>query len=198
MKKAKRKFSGFKLRDAYKELEIKHLQAWNLKTELFQPSDFFYERIERLDNFGVNHSESGKELIIDAFFEEALSNHSKLRAWKEVLLETETLTGVADYLISPRYDYIESPFLCVAEAKKDKFEQGLAQCLVEMKACKWQNAQAGKEIDIFGVVSNGTTWQFYKLSASGEVYESDACVNSDERKLLGILNYILSECEKSV
>jgi hypothetical protein len=46
MKKVKRKFSGFKLRDAYKELEIKHLQAWNLKTELFQPSDFFTNELK--------------------------------------------------------------------------------------------------------------------------------------------------------
>jgi hypothetical protein len=27
--------------------------------------------------------------------------------------------------------YFEAPFLCIVEAKKDNFEQGLAQCLVD-------------------------------------------------------------------
>ena len=27
--------------------------------------------------------------------------------------------------------------MCVIEAKKDDFEQGAAQCLVEMQACQW-------------------------------------------------------------
>jgi hypothetical protein len=198
MRKNKRKFSGFKLSEAYKELNIKRLQDWKLEFKPFKPSDFFYERLKRLDNFGVSHSESGKELIIDAFLEEVLNKHTKLRAWKEVILETDEFTGLADYLISLRYDYLDLPFLCVAEAKKDKFEQGLAQCLIEMKVCQTKNEESGKKIEIFGIVSNGTTWQFYKLSKENEVFESEPFVISDEEKLLGVLNLVLSLCEKNL
>jgi hypothetical protein len=64
------------------------------------------------------------------------------------------------------------PYLCVIEAKKDDFEQFAAQCLVEMQACQWLNRQAGKEMIIYGIVTNGEGWKFYKLQIDGAVLES--------------------------
>jgi hypothetical protein len=59
-------------------------------------------------------------------------------------------------------------------AKKDDFEQGLAQCLVEMQACQWQNHQVSHDADILGIVTNGEGWQFYKLLLTGVVYRKSA------------------------
>jgi hypothetical protein len=42
-------------------------------------------------------------------------------------LSTDTLTGKADYVMAPHRAYLETPLLCVAEAKKDDFERGAAQ-----------------------------------------------------------------------
>ena len=36
------------------------------------------------------------------------------------------------YLIDERRGYLEAPDVCTIEAKKDDFEQGIAQYLVEM------------------------------------------------------------------
>ena len=103
-----------------------------------------------------------------------------------------------DYLIAARKRYIDTPMLCIIEAKKDDFEQGLAQCLVEMKACQWTNLQNHQAIDILGIVSNGNTWQFYKLACNGEVFESAAYSTGDMNLLLGRLSYIFQLCDNNL
>ena len=69
----------------------------------------------------------------------ALITCENLKIWKGAALESQDLIGQADYLLTQRRGYVEAPLLCVVEAKKDDFEQGAAQCLVEMKACQWNN-----------------------------------------------------------
>ena len=199
MKKVKkRSFSSFTLAEAYKEVGVKKLQAWDLEFGVVTVTDFFAERLRRLTVFDLRGTKIAKELVIDAFLEEALQNHRSLKAWKEFALEGKTVAGVADYLLTEDRDYFDKPFLCVVEAKKDDFEQGLAQCLVEMKACLEANAEDGKCIDIFGVVSNGITWRFYKLNHEGIGFESVPFVISDQKSVIGALDFIFAECEKHI
>jgi hypothetical protein len=94
--------------------------------------------------------------------------------------------------------YIVSPMLCVIEAKKDDFEQGLAWCLIEMQACQWNNQKVGRSIDILGIVTNGDSWQFYKLTSTNEVYETPRHDLSNIPIILGILNAILQDCDNSL
>lgn len=60
------------------------------------------------------------------------------------------------------------------EAKKNDFEQGATQCLVEMHPCQWVNRQIGQDLDldIYGIVTNGEGSQLYRLACSGEASES--------------------------
>ncbi len=113
-------------------------------------------------------------------------------------METDTLKGVADYLITPRQAYIETPLLCVAEAKKDDFVRGAAQCLAEMVACRQNNQSAGYKIDIFGIVSNGQDWKFYKLTQTPEIFETPPYDRTYLPELLGVLDAICAECTKNV
>ncbi|MEM7129032.1 MAG: hypothetical protein AAF702_22050 [Chloroflexota bacterium] len=91
--------------------------------------------------------------------------------------------------------YVQKPILCVAEAKKDNFEQGLAQRLVEMQACQWTNAQGSHSIDIYGIVTNGTTWQFYRLDLDNQVWETLPVSIGNIENILGQLNYVFAQCE---
>jgi hypothetical protein len=191
----KKNFSSFNEAEAMKLLGIKHLQKWKLELEPFTISDFFYERLRRLDRFGTKMSEGGKGLLIEAFCEEALEQHKKIKLWKQVHLESENLTGIPDYLATESIDYFEKPFLCAVEAKKDDFEKGLAQCLAEMKACQENN---DKSIDIFGIVSNGTSWVFYKLTTANQVYQSATYSTANMGDVLAGLAYIFGECEKNL
>jgi hypothetical protein len=122
----------------------------------------------------------------------------RLKIWKGARIESDILVGNADYLIAENQDYLDIPFLCIVEAKRDDFEQGLAQCLVEMQACQWKNKQSGRLIDVSGIVTNAQGWIFYKLTLAGEVYKTRTYVSDDADLTLGALHHIFAECERNL
>jgi hypothetical protein len=191
-------FSSFSLKDSLKKVQIEELLDWRVTESRIEPSDFFQERLRRLRHFDLTSSERAKELLIDAVCEEALERHTSLKIWKAAPLQGDDLVGVADYVVAPRRAYLETPLVCVVEAKKDDFEQGLAQCLVEMKACQVSNEEAGGLIDVYGVVTNGEGWKFYQFSVDGQVHQSVLYSLSDVAGLLGALHHIFSQCEANI
>jgi hypothetical protein len=197
-KSRKKAFSRFNLKDAYQALNIKRLQLWTLDIVRIQASEDFQRLSDRFQVFDLKRSEEGRKITIDLVFVEALQAFSQLKIWKGEALESEIAHGAADYLITDNSDYVEAPLLCVAEAKKDDFEQGLAQCLVEMQACQWNNQKIGKTIDIFGIVTNGEGWKFYKLTPENQVYESILYALGELPDILGILNIIFKTCEENL
>jgi hypothetical protein len=190
----RRNFSSFSLNDALKEAAVKKLRPWQLESLPVTPSDVFAVVMERLKRFDTRSNERGRELIIDAIFTEAIAGFENLKIWKGAVLETDELNGEADYLITDDKDYLESPYLCAVEAKKDDFEKGLAQCLVEMKACWLNNLAAGREIEILGIVTNGVGWKFYRWAKVGEVYETAMYGEHEMPVLLGALHQVLQMC----
>jgi hypothetical protein len=121
------------------------------------------------------------------------------------------ITGYAlssSFLSIPLHIYLSahSLHLCQStsiEAKKDDFEQGLAQCLVEMQACQWQNRQPDNNsqpisplADTFGIISNGNTWRFCKLVPSGKVYQTVDYSTAMMELLLGQLRYVFMQCNQ--
>ncbi|MEM9246810.1 MAG: hypothetical protein AAGA67_13880 [Cyanobacteria bacterium P01_F01_bin.153] len=166
-----------------------------MNAEDYPPGEFFTQRLQRLQkNFDLRSYEKSKELLIDAYCEEAINPLDSLKIWKGAAIRSDRAKGNADYLIAKRRDYLEQPYLCVVEAKKDDFAQGLAQCLAEMYACQWQNAAAETAIAVYGIVTNATLWQFYRLDTDGKVYESSPYANSNPAQLLGILHFVFKQC----
>jgi serine protease inhibitor ecotin len=196
---SKKPFSKFNLDDAYRSLKIRRLLPWNLQAEAIEPSATFKTYLKRIqNNFDLTRSEDSKKLVVDLIFIEAIEPFPNLKVWKGGRLESDIAKGAADYLITENMGYIASPMLCVVEAKKDDFEQGLAQCLVEMQACQWNNQQEGRSIDILGIVTNGDSWQFYKLTTMNKVYETPRHDLINLPIILGILNTIFQDCDKSL
>jgi hypothetical protein len=195
----KQKFSSFTLPKAFKQLGVTQLQAWQIQAAVIAPSPFFQERLSRLQRvFDLRNYEESKKLLIDAICEEAILPFERLKIWKGAALESDTLIGNVDYLIAANQAYLEAPMVCVIEAKKDDFVQGLAQCLVEMQACQWQNRQLGKNIDVIGIVTNGDAWQFYRLTTTGEAYETLLYSLSDLPAILGALHFIFQNCQQNL
>jgi hypothetical protein len=192
----RRNFSSFTLDNALREASVKKLRPWELEPLKVEPSSFFSMAIERLQQFDTRSNERGRELVIDAIFAESIISFKNLKIWKGAPLETEDLNGNADYLITENQDYLETPYLCAVEAKKDDFEKGLAQCLVEMKACWLNNRDAGREVEVLGIVTNGTGWKFYRWAAIGEVYETSMYGEHEMPVLLGALNQVLAMCNR--
>lgn len=194
----KKPFSSFTYRDAFKYLGLSELERWHLEAEPVPLSDFFHQRLERLQRFDLESLEVSKTLLIDAICEEGLEGFNRLKIWKGAYLEGETVCGNADYLIAERRAYLEAPFACVIEAKKDDFEQGTAQCLVEMKACQWGNQQVGHDFIIYGIVTNGEGWKFYRLDRGGVVSESLLYGIGELPILLGLLREFFRLCEQNL
>jgi hypothetical protein len=194
----KKSFSSFTYKEAFKQLGVNELQRWAIAADPVPISDFFRQRLERLQRFDLESLEVSKPLLIDAICEEGLEGFQRLKVWKGAYLEGEGVRGNADYLIAKRRAYLEAPFVCVIEAKKDDFEQGAAQCLVEMQACQWGQQQLGKVVDIYGIVTNGEGWKFYKLLVTGEVYESLLYGIGGMPILLGLLRSFFRQCEQNL
>ncbi len=194
----KKPFSSFTYREAFKHLGITALSRWQLKADPVPLSDFFRQRLERLQRFDLESLEVSKTLLIDAICEEGLERCDRLKVWKGAYLEGETVCGNADYLIAERRAYLEAPFACVIEAKKDDFEQGTAQCLVEMNTCQWINRQLGQDFTIYGIVTNGEGWKFYQLEDNGAVSESLLYGIGDLPSLLGLLREFFQLCEQNL
>lgn len=197
MEKRKR-FSQINLRGALEILGINELKKWEIEFNPQLPSAYYLETIKRLRaNFDVLLSEAAKLLLIDAALLEVIQHFPHLKIWKEAALQTDSLTGIVDYLIAPQGTVYQTPLLCVIEAKKDDFEKGLAQCLTEMYACLLYN-QPQHYYPIYGIVTNAKTWQFYYLDLDKTCYETTAYSETNIADILGILHKILTACENNL
>ena len=151
----KRSFSSMALSEAMQLIPADRLAQWELPLQSRRLSDTVRDYLLRLRVFDQENTEAAKLLLIDALLADVVPNFPHLKVWKAMPLETDTLTGVADYLFSPDYAYLKTPLLCAVEAKRDDFVQGRAQCIAELVACRWNNRQEGHERSVFGIVSNG-------------------------------------------
>jgi hypothetical protein len=194
----KRDFSEVTFREIMQQLGQENLLCWQMDAPPRPPSARLRERWQSLQVFGRGSAEQAESWYIDALLMEVVPDHPKLKVWKGMPLETDTLMGIADYLIAPKYAYLETPVLCGVEARRDDFERARTLCIVQMDACRRENAQAGRTVDIHGFVSNGAMWHFYRLARDGAIYETEMCVISQMPELLGALDTVCAECAKNI
>lgn len=72
----KKSFSSFTYKEAFKQLGVSELQRWSISAEPVPISDFFRQRLERLQRFDL---EVSKTLLIDAICEEGLEGLERLK-----------------------------------------------------------------------------------------------------------------------
>ena len=194
----KRKFSDVRIDEVMPLIGTAQFTKWRIDAHARPPSETLLEILRRMDSFDTVRTEAAKLLLVDALIGETVPAYKQLKVWKGEALASSTLTGFADYLITPPYAYMKTPLLCATEAKKDNFDKGRAQCLAELVACRERNTADGYNIDLFGIVSNGQLWYFYKLTTANVVYETTEYGLNALPELLGALDYICAECAKRV
>jgi hypothetical protein len=173
----------------------------DLRAEL--PSWFIENVSFLLDMKSVDESETFfSESFVFPFLQQAWKRHPKLKLWshKTLALDSELL-GEPDYLISALPDgvidkLIDKPLLAVAEAKKEDFTKGWAQCLAEMIACQKINQR--ENMVIYGIVSSGIVWEFGKLTGNVFTKHPLAYSISEPEKVLGLIDFVFAECEKEL
>ena len=126
-----------------------------------------------------------------------------LPVWSHVRFDVDEkvgLVGIPDFLIAPASPIgttFTEPVICVAEAKKENFNEGWAQALSEMIAAQNFNQDNSKEI--FGIVTTGSIWQFARLKEkilTMDVISYSALENL--QKLLNCLHWLFATAKKII
>ena len=121
-----------------------------------------------LHNIPYKVSEAAiRENILYPILKDVFKNYDdSLMLWANKSISfSKELSGVPDYILAKQSErgkiIFGKPLLAVVEAKKDDFEGGWAQCLMEMYTIQKINDRF--DIPVFGIASNGENWEFGKL-----------------------------------
>lgn len=196
----KETFGNFDLTRALEFLHLFPYQKWELAYQPVPASDSLLvnlRRAERQVTTGSNEWE--QRLFMELMFLEALEHHN-IRMWQEKPLDAgeSPYRGKVDFAFTPYQARFTMPYVVVAEAKKDDFEQGWGQCLIALKTADILNAQQKQRFDLFGIVSSGKVWEFGKYTAQNQFFRSDAYSLGQPATILGILSAIFSECDTHI
>mgnify|MGYP000305110010 CR=1 FL=1 len=166
----------------------------------FAVSDYFRDDLHLMMREGmVDNSEFAIcENLIYPVLKEVWKQYRQLFiVWSHQALTFDNkLSGFPEYILASRSPLgkvvFDKPYLLLVEAKQDNFEAAWAQCLSEMIAAQRLNQQP--PITVFGITSNGTTWQFGKLE--GESFTRNVIPYSiyELEALFGAVNYMFEQC----
>lgn len=195
-------FSNFKsIGQTVKELQLIYAEANFVLESVFPVSDYFRQDLEYVMREGVvNNSEFAicENLIYPVLKEVWKSYGSKFTLWSHQLLTCdESLSGFPEYILARRSPLgkvvFDQPYLLIVEAKQDNFDWGWGQCLAEMAAADRLHGESA--VTIFGIVSNGITWEFGKLEGRNFTHHPATYSIFELDRLFAVVNYIFLQCE---
>ena len=160
------------------------------------PSEQFLQDFEFcMQHIDVFASEAARcEAIIFPILKEIYKPYAGDYAlWiKKTINYDETLNGTPDYLISTRSELgipvVGTPLIILVEAKKNDFDQGWGQCLAELVAA--QKINADTNFPVYGIVSDGTLWQFGQLVGDAFTRNRTSVTMDDLSVLFGAVNAV--------
>jgi hypothetical protein len=195
-------FSNFKtIGEVLKEYQVTYTKANFVEETLFNVPDYFRQDLNEVMEDGVvSNSEFAicENLIYPVLKEVWKKYKTKLTIWSHQSFNyDEKLSGFPEYIIAKRSPLgqivFDKPYFILVEAKQDNFETGWAQCLAEMIAARGLNQE--NNVTIFGIVSNGNTWQFGKLERDIFTLNTTFYTIQELDKLFAIVNFVFQECE---
>ena len=167
-----------------------------------EPSNFLQETLQfnlplALE---INSEKARSELIVTPILVEIkklLPERMSLFSGREFNVDpARGLSGYCDFLISrsPEQLVIESPVIALVEAKNDNIQSGLGQCMAETIAAQIFNQRQENDIQtIYGVVTTGSIWKFFKLEGTAIEIDTTEYFINNVAKIIGILiNFIES------
>jgi hypothetical protein len=198
-------FSNYKnIAQVQKKFNIKQIEQpfitvvqTTIPPEFLQDFEFVYQNID------VFTSEASRcETIIFPILKEVYKNyHEQLSLWiQKYIAYDDDLNGAPDYLLATKSELgkkvLESPLLAVVEAKKNDFEQGWGQCLVELVAIQKLNNLP--KLTYYGIVSDGNVWQFGKLTDDLFVQDPASFTLDQLEEIFGALTFVFDQMYKAV
>ena len=159
-------------------------------------SDFLQTTIDRNIQLPMKNEKAKSELLVMPILSEVWYLNKNFKPLSGLTFNVDAqkgLKGVADFLISnnPNAQELESPIMCVFEAKNDAIEDWYGQCGAEMYAARIFNERAGNNINtIYGAVTNGIAWQFLKLEGQTLFIDSQRYGTANLPQLLGAIQKV--------
>ncbi|MBD2500139.1 hypothetical protein [Anabaena azotica] len=195
-------FSNYKtISEVLKAFQVTYTEANFIVEVPFEISHYFREDLElMMRDAVVDNSEVAicQNLIYPLIKEVWKTYRQPFIIWSHPSLNHDgNLSIFPGYILAKRSSLgkvvFDKPYFILVEAKQDNFEAGWAQCLAEMIAAQRLNGEY--QIVIFGIVSNGATWQFGKLE--GEVFTRNITPYTiyELDKLISVVNFIFQQCE---
>lgn len=164
--------------------------------ETLKPSEHFLEEFEFcMQHINVFASETSRcEAVIFPILKEIYKGYTDRYAlWSgKPITYDETLRGTPDYLIATQSELgmsvVGKPLIILVEAKKNDFEQGWGQCLAELIAA--QKINGDPDTPVCGIVTDGTLWQFGKLTGDAFIQNRTNFTLDDLPVLFGAVNSV--------
>jgi hypothetical protein len=168
------------------------------------PSASFLDRLPIILKQSLHKSSEAArcEMLIAPMLFDAWQQHaSTLKLWSHAPLEVDAaLMGTPDYVIAQQSKFgvavMGTPIMVAVEAKQDNFIAGWGQCAAEMLAA--QKLNEDESVTVFGIVTNGESWEFAKLEDKRLTQQPTALGIDNLSTLFGALSYIMEECAKQV
>lgn len=195
-------FSSYRIiAEVLKEFQVIYTEANFLVETAFNVSNYFREDLELVMREGVvDNSEFAicENLIYPVLKEVWKQYLNNFILWSHQSLTFDNkLSGFPEYILAKKSHLgkvvFDKPYFILVEAKQDNFETGWAQCLAEMIAAQRLNGEL--EIIVFGIVSNGGTWQFGKLEKNVFIRNVTPYTIYELDKLFAAVNYVFQQCE---
>ncbi|MBD2384749.1 hypothetical protein [Cylindrospermum sp. FACHB-282] len=195
-------FSNYKtIGEVLKAFQVTYTEANFISEIAFTVSEYFREDLElMMRDAVVDNSEFAicENFIYPVLKEVWKTYRQHFVLWShESLNYDEKLSGFPEYILAKRSPLgkvvFDKPYFILVEAKQDNFEAGWAQCLAEMIAAQRLNGEY--QIIIFGIVSNGVTWQFGKLEGDKFTRNITPCTIYELDKLFAVVNFVFQQSE---
>ena len=191
-------FSDFKaIPEVQEKFRIRHVENDFIETQhTANPSEQFLQELEFSRQYiDVFASEAARcEAVIFPVLREVYKGYAEHYAlWiKKPIAYDDILNGTPDYFVSTRSELgklvVGTPLIMLVEAKKNDFEQGWGQCLSELVAA--QKINADPDTPVYGIVSDGTWWQFGQLVGDTFTQNRMSFSVEDMPSLFGAINSV--------
>ncbi|MGI2902467.1 hypothetical protein [Tolypothrix sp. VBCCA 56010] len=198
-------FSSYKtIGEVLKAFQVFYTEANFIVETAFNISNYFREDLELMMREAVVDSSEFAicENLIYPVLKEVWKQYlNNFILWSHHSLNfDEKLSGFPEYILAKKSPLgkvvFDQPYFILVEAKQDNFEAGWAQCLAEMIAAQRLNGEL--EIIVFGIVSNGGTWQFGKLEKNVFTRNVTPYTIYELEKLFAAVNYVFQQCESQL
>lgn len=197
-------YSDFHLSEVCKTFGLVAKTCPLFEAKPVQPPDWLDHLLRRGRPFAFGSEKARSEFIVVPLLLTWIErSHIPLSVYSGQRLDADPsrgLTGECDFILAKTspLPFLQAPIITLVEAKKNDIEAGMGQCAAQMVGARLFNEHEGTEVAaIFGCVTNGESWQFFKLSGSQLLIDQERYYFDHVGRLLGVFEAITAHYETS-